>query len=85
MTPIAVESSLPANQSEMSRARRMFIRTAPMPPTMRPAAAGAKPPAAPVRTPPTTISASPATTMRRSPNRWPITPPGSAKKAPGSM
>ena len=85
MTASAVESSLPANQSEVSRARRMFISTAPMPLTIRPARAGSKLPALAVSTPPATINARPATTTRRSPKRCPMTPPGSAKTVPGNI
>ena len=47
-------------------------------------AAAAKPSAPAVSAPPAIIKASPPTTTRRSPKRWPMTPPGSAKKAPGS-
>ena len=51
MTPSAVVSSLPANQSEINRVSRMFMKTAPIPLTMRPIAAPAKLPALAVSTP----------------------------------
>ena len=59
MTPSAVVSSLPANQSEINRVSRMFMKTAPIPLTMRPVAAPAKLPALAVSTPPATMSARP--------------------------
>ena len=85
MTAIAVAISLPTNQSAIILTSRMFIRTAPVPLARRPTAAGRNPPLAAVTAPPTAMRARLATTTRRSPKRWPSSPPGIAKTAPGRV
>ena len=82
---MAVTISRPANQSVTILEISTVTRTAPVPLTMRPAAAIANDEPNPIIAPPTAISASPTSTTRFAPKRWPSMPPGKAMTTPGSM